>query len=121
VTDDPWTWTEMFSRTDQTRRAYRLSGDAAKSETAAAETLPSCPPSAVHDMILPWAEVCAGDLVLLNDELTVAERVEVYEDDWQGTKWLRADISYRQDGRLFTTDQHGDRLTAVRRYDTEEG
>lgn len=72
--------------------------------------------TATTDLIVQWSEVREGDLVLLDDCLVVAERVHVAEDDWQGTKWLRVDISHREpDGRVFSTDRHGDRYTAVRR------
>ena len=75
------------------------------------------------ESIIEWSEVAEGDLVLLEDGLVIAERVNVYQDIWNretGETFTRVDISYRRDGRLFTSEHHGDRLTAVRRYDTGE-
>lgn len=70
-----------------------------------------CPPSAVADQILTWAEVQIGDLVLHYGRLATV-------DD--------ADAAFVQEGRRsFLIDgswrycRVGD-LTAVRRYDTSE-
>jgi hypothetical protein len=72
----------------------------------------SCPPSAVHDMIVTWDEVRDGDLVLnFRGELGVATVLP------QGHAWCpegRASVCI--DGQWFTPRK--DRLTAVRRYDT---
>ena len=92
--------------------------------TTTTETSVSCPPSAVHDMIVRWQDVREGDLVLLGDELTVAEEVRVYQDIWNrdtGETFTRVDISSRSDnGYLGCSERHGDRYTAVRRYETGE-
>lgn len=68
------------------------------------------------DQIVKWSEVCTGDTVLLDDVLVVAERVEVVQKPWgDGTTFTAADIYHRLDnGVLVSTEQHGDRLTAVR-------
>jgi hypothetical protein len=75
----------------------------------------------VHDMIVTWAEVCEGDLVVLNDELVIAERVSVYQDTWNrdtGETFTRADIFHRLDnGVQVASERHGDSYTAVRRHD----
>lgn len=78
-------------------------------------TLGAVFPGSKQDMIVRWGEVREGDEVLIDDGFVVAERVSVSEDDWQGTKWLRADISYRYNGRTYSGDYHADRWTAVRR------
>ena len=84
------------------------------------ETPVTCPPSDVKDMIIRWQDVCAGDLYIEQDELVIAEKVRVYQDTWNretGETFTRADISWRGDnGFLFCSEHHGDRLTAVRRY-----
>jgi len=49
-------------------RAYRLSGDAAKSETAAAETPASCPPSAVHALTCTFCRRAGATHLLVWDE-----------------------------------------------------
>lgn len=68
-------------------------------------------------MIIRWDELQPGDLFLHEEDLAVALSVSTYEDDWQGTKWMRTDVSFEQgDGRSYVTDRHADRLTAVRRY-----
>ena len=83
------------------------------SETTTTETPVSCPPSAVHDMIIPWAEVRDGDLVLnFRGELGVATVMP------QGHAWCpEGHASVCIDGQWFTPRK--DRLTAVRRCDVE--
>ena len=83
-------------------------------------TTRTCPPSAVVDMIIPWREVTAADLVVLDGVLTTPERVHLYEDIWNretGETFIRVDVSHRLgNGHLVTCEQRGDSLTAVRRY-----
>jgi hypothetical protein len=83
-----------------------------------ATTTRTCPPSAVVDMIVRWQDVQAGDLVVLDDCLIVAERVEVYQSPWgDGTTFPQVNIYQRLDnGHLVSSERHGDRYTAVRRY-----
>jgi hypothetical protein len=69
------------------------------------------------DLIVLWAEVAAGDRVLHEDGLIEVERAEIIDKPWgdDGT-FPAVDITYRGwNGRQFVTEQHGDRLTAVRR------
>jgi hypothetical protein len=82
---------------------------------------PACPPSAVADMIIRWDELQPGDLFVHEESWAVALKVSTYEDDWQGTKWMRTDILYRDDSgvRPWCIDRHTDRLVAVRRYVTD--
>jgi hypothetical protein len=77
-----------------------------------------CPPSAVADQILTWTEVQERDLVLLDDCLILAERVRVTRKPWgDGTTFPAVDIDHRLDnGALVSSERHGDRYTAVRRY-----
>lgn len=72
------------------------------------------PPS---DAIVRWQDVRTGDLVLLDDCLITAERVEVYQSPWgDGTTFPAAHIGHRLDnGVLVDSERHGDRFTAVRR------
>jgi hypothetical protein len=74
---------------------------------------PACPPSAVHEMIIPWDEVRDGDLVLnFRGELGVATVMP------QGHAWCPdGHVSVCIDGQWCTPRK--DRLTAVRRYDAE--
>ena len=71
-------------------------------------------------MIIPWREVTAADLVVLDGVLTTPERVHLYEDIWNretGETFIRVDVSHRLgNGHLVTCEQRGDSLTAVRRY-----
>lgn len=92
----------------------RASLSAAEAKFEPGETPVSCPPSAVHDMIIPWAEVRDGDLVLnFRGELGVATVMP------QGHAWCpEGHASVCIDGQWFTPRK--DRLTAVRRYDTGE-
>jgi hypothetical protein len=46
--------------------------------TTTAETPVSCPPSAVHDQILPWLEVAEGDLVVWDGEFRLITRLISY-------------------------------------------
>jgi hypothetical protein len=79
------------------------------------------PVSAVKDMIIRWGDVQEGDLVLMGEGLSVATEVRTFEDVWQGHRWMRTDVSWQDDeGHRHTTDKHADRLTAVRRYVTED-
>ena len=78
----------------------------------------SAPPTGVtEDMIVLWAEVLAGDLALLDDALILVDRVTVTDRPWgDGGTFPAVDVSYQGDGgRRFTSGEHGDRLTAVRR------
>lgn len=91
--------------------------------TATEAVTRTCPDSAVVDQILTWAEVREGDLVLLNDDLTVAEKVHVYQDVWDyqtRETFTRVDICHTlPNGHVVCSERHGDRYTAVRRYVTE--
>jgi hypothetical protein len=72
----------------------------------------------VHgDLIVLWAEVTAGDLVLLGDSLILVERAEVIDKPWgDGGTFPAVDITHRLDnGHRVCSERHGDRLTAVRR------
>ena len=91
--------------------------------TTTTETPATCPPSDVKDMIVRWDELQPGDLFVYEEGWAIATEVTTYEDDWQGTKWMRTDILFRcgdccgQDGEhVHSTDRHADRLVAVRRY-----
>lgn len=70
-----------------------------------------------RDMIIRWADVRPGDLVLLEGSLITVERVNICQKPWgDGATFTAADISHRLDnGHLVTSERHGDRLTAVRR------
>ena len=72
------------------------------------------------DAIVKWSEVQAGDLVLLDDCLITAERVDSCQKPWgDGTTFTAADIFHRLDnGYLVSSERHGDRYTAVRRTAT---
>jgi hypothetical protein len=99
-------------------RAYRLSGDAAKSETAAAETLPSCPPSAVHDMILTWTDSAGSLLVFPGDLVAVGRTLEcvtaiAYEPPEDEA--VRVELA----GWDTVHCESPGNLVAVRRYDVE--
>lgn len=74
---------------------------------------PACPPSAVRDLILPWAGVAEGDLVLWDGEFHLVEQ--------RMLNTLRPDIkvSFRLHSVGMWQTFLLDRLTAVRRY--EEG
>jgi hypothetical protein len=72
--------------------------------------LPVCPPSSVVDMIICWQQVGAGDLVLHEGRMDLAEKVE--------PQVLGDVIVTFGDGRRIYA--HGETLTAVRRYDTAE-
>jgi hypothetical protein len=86
----------------------------------------TCPPSAVADQIITWAELEPGDLFVHEESWAVATEVITYESDWQGHKWMRTEILYREPEcfgddapvRTHATDKHSDRLVAVRRYVT---
>lgn len=67
--------------------------------------------------IVRWQDVQAGDLVLLNDELIVAEEVLVTEKPWgPDATFTAVDIGHTRDNGTFSSNErHGDRLTAVRR------
>ena len=73
------------------------------------------------DRIVRWSEVRTGDLVLLDDSLITAERVEVIQKPWgDGTTFPAVDIRHRlENGVLVTSERHGDRYTAVRRESGE--
>ncbi len=70
-----------------------------------------------RDLIVTWREVRPGDRVLVGGQLVLALEVSTYEDDWQGHKWMRTDLRYRDDdGRIYSTGRWTDRdYTAVRR------
>ena len=67
--------------------------------------------------IVRWQDIRAGDLVLLDDGLVVAEHVNICQKPWgDGTTFTVVDISHRLDnGVLVSSERHGDRLTAARR------
>lgn len=69
------------------------------------------------DSIVRWQDVHDGDLVILDDCLVVAERVDICQKPWgDGATFTAADIYHRLDnGHLVSSERHGDRLTAVRR------
>lgn len=79
-------------------------------------------PGEGQDAIVRWQDVRKGDLVLLDDELTTAEDVQVCQKPWgDETTFTAADISHRLDnGVLVTSERHGDRYTAVRRAVPDE-
>jgi hypothetical protein len=79
--------------------------------TTTTQTPLTCPPSAVHDMIVPWAEVGAGDLVLSRGRL----RLVVVVDNSRS----HAPAFVLDDGETVWRDP--DSLAAVRRYDVSEG
>jgi hypothetical protein len=70
-----------------------------------------------HDVIVRWQDVRVGDLVVLDDCLVLAERVEIVPKPWgDGTDFTAADVWHRLDnGVLVVSERHGDRYTAVRR------
>jgi hypothetical protein len=84
---------------------------------------PVCPPSAVADQAVQWDEVKAGDLVIQDGELVIAERVELVAKPWgDGTDRLFADAYWRLGNGVRVCCEHrADSWTAVRRYLTEEG
>ena len=86
--------------------------------TTTTATPVTCPPSAVCDMIIRWQDVAEGDLVLLDDCLILAVRVEVYQSPWgDGTTFPQTNIYHVLDnGFTVSSERHGDRYTAVRRY-----
>ena len=69
------------------------------------------------DAIVRWRDVRAGDLVLLDDELTPVESVDICQKPWgDETTFTAVDVGYRLDNGVFvTSERHGDRYTAVRR------
>lgn len=73
---------------------------------------------ASSDQIIRWDEVRAGDLVLISDELTPAERVDICQKPWgDGTTFTAVDVYYRLDNGCLVSNEHrGDSYTAVRRY-----
>jgi hypothetical protein len=79
----------------------------------------------VLDQIVLWSDVLEGDLVLLDDELVLAEYVNIYQDTWDqqtGKTFPRVDIWHRLgNGVLVASERHGDRYTAVKRHVTGEG
>jgi hypothetical protein len=70
-----------------------------------------------EDLIVLWAEVLPGDMVLLDDALVMVERVEVTDQPWgDGGTYPSVGVTVRLGyRRLVVSEQHGDRLTAVRR------
>jgi hypothetical protein len=83
---------------------------------------PVCPPSAVADMIVRWDELQPGDLFVYEEGFVLATETTTYEGDWQGHKWMRTDVTWRQPGddRQHSAGMHSDRLVAVRRYQAED-
>jgi hypothetical protein len=73
----------------------------------------TCPPSAVHDMILPWSDVREGDLVLAGGQLYLVREIT----NALAPGWLEIGL----EGSLMELRKEHDHLTAVRRYDTGEG
>lgn len=71
----------------------------------------------VVDMIVLWAEVLPGDMVLLDDSLILVNRAEVIDKPWgDGGTFPAVEVTYQDgDGGRFASEQHGDRLTGVRR------
>jgi hypothetical protein len=70
------------------------------------------------DLIIPWAEIQAGDLMLVGSELVVVEKMDLLSNQpWGDETYTRVDVTYRYpDGsRKFATDNKGERLAAVRR------
>jgi hypothetical protein len=71
----------------------------------------------VRDQIVHYDELKPGDLFLHDATFAVALEVTTYEDDYQGHKWMRTDVTYRYDtDRQFFSDFHADWHVAVRRY-----
>jgi hypothetical protein len=79
--------------------------------TTATETPVSCPPSAVHDQILPWSEVGEGDLVVWDGEFRLITRLISYCGE--PLLWFDGFVAGPGDIPVGT-------YVAVRRYDTDE-
>jgi len=77
----------------------------------------TCPPSAVHDMIVQWFLVAEGDLVLHDGQFHVLERM------WPTLRGNGSEVGIEllREGvpRRYVVDSNA--WTAVRRYDTREG
>jgi hypothetical protein len=80
--------------------------------TTTTDTVRACPPSAVHDMIVPWQSVAEGDLVLWDGEF----RLITYLIDYDGEPLMWFDGS-KAGGGVLPVGAYA----AVRRYDTGEG
>ena len=87
--------------------------------TTTTETPVSCPPSAVHDQIVPWFEVYEGDLVVYDGQFHRLERMWPLCSDRLGAEWVG--IYLLREGVRFRTSVNSNDLTAVRRYDVDGG
>ena len=79
--------------------------------TTTSETTVTCPPSAVHDMIVPWPEVGEGDLVVIDGEFRLITGLIIFA----GEPLMWFDGSRSGAGVLPCGT-----YAAVRRYDTGE-
>lgn len=85
--------------------------------TTSTETPVSCPPSSVHDMIIPWSEVGEADLIVWDGEFRPVGRV------------VAPRLCGLDEGvwAVGFSDVPGEvcipvgTYVAVRRYDTDEG
>jgi hypothetical protein len=71
---------------------------------------PTCPPSAVHDQILPWSDVRDGDLIVWDGEFRLVVGISPMDSG--------------NDAMVFDAEHPGGIIpcgtyAAVRRYDTE--
>jgi hypothetical protein len=80
------------------------------SETTATVTERTCPPSALHDQILPWSDVREGDLIVWDGEF----RLITCMFDYAGKPMMWFDGS--KVGGVVPCGTYA----AVRRYDTGE-
>ena len=83
--------------------------------TTTTETTVTCPPSAVHDMIVEWGDrehVAAGDLVVHEGQWAIVARIDPYDEFTPDCFAVML-----EGGSRFRA--WGDSLVAVRRYDAE--
>lgn len=92
---------------------------------ALAPAVPECPPSAVVDLIVAWANgdgsfnVAAGDLVVHDGRFEVIAELDPYEGPFgYSATWVRFEGNVNQWGKLTTHEVQRDGLVAVRRYTT---
>ena len=76
--------------------------------------------AAYTDLIITWDQVRERDLVILDDHLVRVTKVSVCQKPWgEGATFTAVDVSHQlANGQLVTSERHGDRFTAVRRYAT---
>lgn len=85
--------------------------------TTTTETPASCPPSAVHDMIVTWAEVREGDLIVWEGEFQLVERNWI----WQGPGVRLIKLAGVGEVGAPPVAPPVGTYAAVRRYDVDEG